>query len=197
MNTTNVPAKVQTLINKAYLAIKEKRPEWFPVIQETTWEMNTRVRRVLGRAFLFRNKIELGYHYAMNANEESVYNTIIHELAHLIAFKVYMDKGHGYMWKMVHSALGGNAQRTADSEETGLTIKKNKVKRIILEKNGKEYKATVKLYNRCPEAYTRMGYRYLRTILIDNGVETIIHSHKETAIFLDSNLNTVAAHSAT
>jgi predicted SprT family Zn-dependent metalloprotease len=181
MIITKIPIKIQALINKAYLAIKEKRPEWLPIVDSITWEMNTRTFRVLGRAFLIFNKIQLSYDYAMNGNEESVYDTITHELAHLIAFKVYKDRGHGYMWKMVHRELGGSAERTANREETGMPVKRNKVKRVILERNGKEYHTTINRYTGREHMF--VGFTYLRTVIIHpDDSEEVIHRSKEVPI---------------
>lgn len=192
---SNIPAKVQTLINKAYLAILDKHPEWDSMLKSITWAMNTRVRKVLGKAHLRSWAIELNYDYCMNGNEESVYNTITHEIAHLVAFRLYNDRGHGRMWKHVHHMLGGTAERLADPKETGFKSKSNRVKRVILEKGGKEYKTTPNRYNRATAAFLRMGYTYRRTIFMNpDGSETIIHSHKEVAaaqIYLDKNLNVV------
>jgi hypothetical protein len=199
---SNIPPRIQTLINKAYLAIKEKRPEWYSTITDVTWEMNSRVRRVLGRAkmnaIFNRYKIELNSAYSETVDEENLYNTIVHELAHIIAFRVYRDKGHGYYWRSVFLILDGDGKRCAMPGEGGYTAVRNRIKRIILEKGGKEYKITPNRYNRCPNGYARIGYAYLRTVIINpDGTEVVIHSHKEQAIFLDANLNVVAAHSAT
>lgn len=195
---SNIPPRIQTLINKAYLAVKEKHPEWYYFIANVKWEINSRIRRVLGRAKLLRNIIELNASYAETVEEDKLYNTIVHELSHIIAFNVYNDHGHGPAWRRVFLSLGGNGERCAKPGEGGYTAVRNRIKRIILEKAGKEYKMTPNRYNRCPEAYTRAGYLYRRTVVINpDGSEVVLHSQKEQAIFLDSKLNMVAAHSST
>jgi hypothetical protein len=202
MSHNNIPAQVQTLINKAYLAIKEKRPEWYSTITDVHWEMNSRLRRVLGKAKMnYRMNsytIQLNSVYASTVAEDSLYDTIVHELAHIIAYRIYHDTGHGSYWRTVFLLLGGSGNRCAKPGEGGYMAERNRIKRIILEKGGKEYKITPNRYNRCPEAYTRLGYAYRRTIIINpDNTEIVVHSHKESAIFLDANLNVVAAHSAT
>ena len=175
---SNIPPKVQTLIDKACLAITAKHPEWGRIIHPIVWTMNTRVRKVLGRAHLRSWSIELNYNYCMNSNDDSIYNTITHEIAHLVAFHLYKDNGHGRMWKLVHSIMEGNSQRLANAEETSYKPMSNRVKRVILEKGGKEYKTTPNRYNRATAAFLRMGYTYRRTVFANpDGTETIIHSH--------------------
>jgi hypothetical protein len=118
-------------------------------------------------------------------------------MAHIIAFRVYRDNGHGHYWRTVFLTLGGSGKRCATPGEGGYNAVRNRIKRIILEKGGKEYKITPNRYNRCPEAYTRAGYLYRRTVVINpDNTETLVHSNKESAIFLNEKLETVAAHSA-
>lgn len=195
---SNVPPRLQTLINKAYLTIKEQRPEWYALITDIKWSVNSRMKRTLGRArmnqLLAYYAIEISENYFNTATEDGIYNTVVHEIAHIIAYRAYKDPGHGHMWRTVFTILGGNGERCAKPGENGYQAARNRVKRIILEKNGKEFKITPNRYNRYPEAYTRAGYLYRRTVIFNtDGTETLLHSVKEQAVFLDANLNVVAA----
>ena len=49
-------------------------------------------------------------------NHDMMINTVSHEIAHMVAAVAYNDRGHGRYWKMVHRALGGNAQRCYAAE---------------------------------------------------------------------------------
>jgi predicted SprT family Zn-dependent metalloprotease len=48
---------------------------------------------------------------------DSIWNTIIHEVAHALAFKLYGHKGHGRMWKELCVELGGNGLRCTPDEQ--------------------------------------------------------------------------------
>jgi predicted SprT family Zn-dependent metalloprotease len=187
---SNIPSRIQTLINKAYLAIKEKRPEWYTTITTVQWGMNNRLRRTLGVAHMSElrsiYKIELSVAFTIASSDDAIYETIVHELSHIIAYRLFKDRGHGTYWRSVYVILGGNGRRTTSENETGYKVIRNRIKRIILEKNGKEYKITANRYTRCPEAYSRMGYVYRRTVIFNpDGTETLIHSHKEDNTLCD------------
>ena len=49
-------------------------------------------------------------------NREMIFNTISHEIAHIVAFYVYADRGHGAHWKRVHRMLGGTGERCYNAE---------------------------------------------------------------------------------
>jgi predicted SprT family Zn-dependent metalloprotease len=173
----DLPLNIKNLIAKAQTEVAKVNPSWGAVVNTIKWEINSRMRRVLGRALMNRDKqtfkIELSREYITKGNEEAIYNTITHEIAHIIAFKVYNEKGHGMWWKMVHEKLGGDSKRLAKQEETGYTVKRNRVKRVVLEKNGKEYYVKVNRYVGY-EAYY-LAYNYLRTVIIEpDGKETPI-----------------------
>jgi hypothetical protein len=126
---------------------------------------------------------------------EAIYNTVIHELAHFISRYVYNEQGHGRIWKMIHTSLGGTAQRCTNAEAAGYKRKLNVVKRVIVGRGGKEYRCTVKRWTNQQYGLERIGYRYLRTVRVNSdGSETLLHSHKEVAaeIVLDAKLNRIA-----
>lgn len=49
--------------------------------------------------------------YLATQNMEMIKNTISHEIAHIVSYFVYGERGHGARWKMVHRALGGTGER--------------------------------------------------------------------------------------
>jgi SprT protein len=68
--------------------------------------MNSRLTSTGGRTFLEEYKIDLSC-FLMERNSETFKNVIIpHELCHLIAYKLYGDKGHGKPWKKVMVEMG-------------------------------------------------------------------------------------------
>jgi predicted SprT family Zn-dependent metalloprotease len=55
--------------------------------------------------------------FVASQNHDMMINTVSHEIAHMVvAAENYNDHGHGRYWKMVHRALGGNAQRCYAAE---------------------------------------------------------------------------------
>ena len=60
-----------------------------------------------GLAYYKENRIELNPDFFKNHAEEMINQTVPHEVAHLVAFKVYslLGKGHGRFWKLVMGAL--------------------------------------------------------------------------------------------
>lgn len=68
--------------------------------------MNSRLTSTGGRAWLEDYYIDLSC-YLMERNPETFRTvTIPHELCHLIAFRLYGDKGHGKPWKKVMVEMG-------------------------------------------------------------------------------------------
>ena len=64
-----------------------------------------------GRAWLGQWRIQLNEQLCKENMEDFMNDTIPHEVAHLIAYKVFGDDGHGDGWKSVMRALGLNPSR--------------------------------------------------------------------------------------
>lgn len=122
---------------------KIKMQKWAEAIAKTYWrkaserwgiaaigampiiEMNARLTSTAGRAWVNMSghapheveKIDLSC-YLMERNPDNFrLDTIPHELAHFIAYRVYGDKGHGQGWKYTMQELGiPNAQRCHSME---------------------------------------------------------------------------------
>ena len=65
--------------------------------------LNNRLKSTAGRAFIENNPqyIDLSTELFWQYTEQFVQDTIPHELAHLVAFTVYGDPGHGIGWRNV------------------------------------------------------------------------------------------------
>jgi len=73
--------------------------------------MNARLTATGGRAFLQDGKIDLSC-YLMTNNMDNYKTEIIpHELCHIIAWRLYGDKGHGKGWKYVMQEMSVNGKR--------------------------------------------------------------------------------------
>jgi predicted SprT family Zn-dependent metalloprotease len=78
--------------------------------------MNNRLTSTAGRAWLEKNSLDFSV-YLMQRNLETFKTeTIPHELAHQIAFALYLDRGHGWMWKSVMVRLGCTPDRCHEME---------------------------------------------------------------------------------
>ena len=69
-----------------------------------------------GRAYLTVWKIELNLQLCKETWEDFQKETIPHEVAHLVAYKVFGDAGHGEGWKSVMRSLGIVPQRCHNYE---------------------------------------------------------------------------------
>lgn len=48
--------------------------------------------------------------------------TVPHEVAHMVAYRVYRISGHKRTWKIICIALGGDGKRCYNAEERGVTV---------------------------------------------------------------------------
>lgn len=77
--------------------------------------------RCAGRANFMEWTVKINSHMAAQNHDEMV-DTVSHEIAHLVAFVVYGDRGHGAGWKRVHRMLGGSAKRTLNTQAAKVTV---------------------------------------------------------------------------
>lgn len=69
-------------------------------------KLNARLTSTAGRAWLQEGFIDLSCYLMSNNPEEFAKNTIPHELCHMIAWRLYQDKGHGKPWKHTMMTMG-------------------------------------------------------------------------------------------
>jgi SprT protein len=73
---------------------------------DITFSMNGRLTSTAGRAFYKEGRLDFSkVLYAQNV-ETFLNDTVPHELAHIIAYRVYNSSGHDASWKKVMMALG-------------------------------------------------------------------------------------------
>jgi len=63
-------------------------------VPSITW--NGRIRRRLGQAFLLDNRIDLATWLV--ADHDQLRETVQHEVAHIAAYQLHKDRGHGWAW---------------------------------------------------------------------------------------------------
>ena len=72
----------------------------YPQLGETPRvKMNARLKTTAGRAFLEDWYIDLSPELMWEHTEQFCRDTIPHELAHLVAYRLHGDEGHGAGWK--------------------------------------------------------------------------------------------------
>ena len=74
-------------------------------------KMNARLTATGGRAFIQDGYIDLSCYLMTNNPDYYHADTIPHELAHMIAWRLYQDRGHGKAWKYVALNLYGANNR--------------------------------------------------------------------------------------
>jgi predicted SprT family Zn-dependent metalloprotease len=80
--------------------------------------MNARLTSTAGRAFVLGvpQKCDFSCYLMEKYPEEFFADTIPHELAHIIAYRLHEDKGHGKHWKETATRLYGNCNTTHHME---------------------------------------------------------------------------------
>ena len=95
-----------------------------------------------------------GGYIVMNTNylyskdyQEFLDGTILHELGHIAAYKLYGEAGHGKVWKTVAKALGDSGEQfhTMDKPENA---KARKGTITVMCRCGHEHVMTIKKYNK-------------------------------------------------
>lgn len=119
--------------------------------------------------------LELAPKVLARMSDEQVFDTVSHELAHLLDYYVRADElrksrradTHGASWKRIHRWMGGTAERCykATDLEGGTAGLRRKVKRHVITYKGKEYTVT----SHRKTKYERMG-------LFHNGEMELVRS---------------------
>jgi SprT protein len=82
----------------------------YPTIQRATpiVTLNNRLKTTAGRAFIEENpqKIDLSTDLFCQYTDHMIVDTIPHELAHLVAYTIHGDPGHGKGWYSVLKQMG-------------------------------------------------------------------------------------------
>jgi SprT protein len=82
----------------------------YPTIQRATpiVTLNNRLKTTAGRAFIedVPQRIDLSTDLFSQYTEHMIHDTIPHELAHLVAYTIHGDPGHGKGWYSVLAKMG-------------------------------------------------------------------------------------------
>ena len=130
----------------------------------TRVEVSKRLRRCAGRCWYWRATDELKIEFSASLFESipemEKTDTVIHELAHAICFRLKLDKGHGYEFKRVCRLMGGTGERCVKLE-VGV-VKRNLVKRWVLTRQSDPSK----LFIRTRKDADNLPYVYRDVVLL-------------------------------
>jgi predicted SprT family Zn-dependent metalloprotease len=166
--TLNIPTHIQT----AFSNIRQAAPQFNEAVAKVEatlkWEWSRRLRTCAGKAMLRENKIVISHKLHQDHPEEAFY-TVAHELAHLVEFQYLggnlQKRGrkqvehHSALWKQIAIAMGDNG----NSKHT-MKAKGNRIKRVIVEREGKEYWITLNSWNKYQQGYIYNGYKFVKEI---------------------------------
>lgn len=84
----------------------------YPTVGDApTVKLNNRLKTTAGRAFLEEGYIDLSTELFWEYTDRFTQDTIPHELAHIAAYRLYGDEGHGKGWYSVINTLDINTTR--------------------------------------------------------------------------------------
>jgi len=157
---------LQKRIDYALANLRAKAPD---IAEKMSWhwtrvEVSKRLRRCAGRCSYWRATDELKVEFSAalfeSMPEMEKTDTVIHELAHAICFRLKLDKGHGYEFKRVCRLMGGTGERCLKLEVG--TVKRNLVKRWVLTRQSDPSK----LFIRTRKDADNLPYVYRDVVLL-------------------------------
>ena len=140
MNKLETLDEIRTEINTACIEVmtgdyserlKRKVGE---IANDLTVEFSNRLKTSMGYAYYRKNIIRLSTRLWSRATITERRDTIRHELAHIVSFKMfgYRGTGHGANWKYIARQLGCSAARCHNVDTSYRpVIKKNEIKLIL------------------------------------------------------------------
>ena len=111
MTTENLVAMQIFADNVANRFWHRAKKEWANIGQIPEVRLNKRLTSTAGRAFIEDGYIDLSVYLLGRNTDYFKRDTIPHELCHMIAWRVYGDRGHGKAWKYVMQQMGVNGKR--------------------------------------------------------------------------------------
>ena len=142
MNIAPNVYKLEQRVEHALAIFKERNPA---LAERMTWEnvdvvVNYRTRRVGGRCAYYRQidklRVEVSDHLFANMTEMERTETVQHELAHAVCFRLGVGDNHDAGWKSVCRDMGGDGERTFTTKAVS---KRNVIKRVVLADTANAY----------------------------------------------------------
>lgn len=101
------------------LALARKQFPLYAIHSPPAIKWDIKAGRMLGQAQYDRTTCESAIRFNTQAaliNPEAYKTVVPHEVAHIVAMALGMDKGHGWKWRRVCLELGGDGQRMSKGE---------------------------------------------------------------------------------
>lgn len=117
-----------------------------------TFKFN-RKKSSFGVCYFFQQRIELSSVLVECNSLDQVRDTILHEIAHAIAFTLYNDCAHGIHWQEVCKIIGAKPERFAD--ESAIHAKPKYY--MINHETGEKLSS----YHRLPNWHKEVGLRFV------------------------------------
>lgn len=121
-----------------------------PPMNPPSLEFSNRLRTTAGQAQLQTGRVLLSTHILLSEPVESFDSTIGHEVAHIFAWRIYKDKGHGNGWCHTMRSIGLRPTRCHSYQ----SAKRNVCQRVAA---------------KCPECNTSMLISRKKAALITKG----------------------------
>lgn len=121
-------------------------------LSDWTFKFN-RKKSSFGVCYFFEQRIELSSIIVQCNSIEEVRDTILHEIAHAVAFKLYNDTGHGIHWQEICKVIGAKPERFAG--ESAVCIKPKHY--MVNAETGERLRA----YHRLPNWHKEIGTRFV------------------------------------
>ena len=111
------------IADKMYELVEAANRVYGKRYSDVRWRMNNRLTSTAGRAFLAERRIEFSSKLYSENQEKFLADTVGHEFAHIVAFDLYGDRGHGSGWYAVMRDLGIESSRCHDYKVEKKTAK--------------------------------------------------------------------------
>ncbi len=121
-----LPASLEADIQRAFETSYKLAVEHLGYVDpEPTLSFSLRSGRMAGRALPHQNLIELNKVIFRNNPEwDFVYDTVAHEMAHIVATRQHRARGHDRVWKRVAQVLGATPKASGAFDTTGAEVRK-------------------------------------------------------------------------
>lgn len=117
-------------------------------------------KRGLGLASGKKHRIELSRYMLRFAQDETIYDTMLHEIAHAIDYKERGQFRHDWHWKRIALRIGARPDRLADDNIYHENIKQMSRYSLVCDKCGRvsPMHRKIKRSYRCGRCYTPMRF---------------------------------------
>lgn len=131
----NLKLRAQQELNKYWMQAKKL---WPTCGEAPKLDYNLGSKNIIGRAKYLSGVIQLNPVWLAAGDAEVVedicVDTVIHEICHFVAYRVFKHAGHGARWKLCMIAMGRPANRLGDVQMPNYIVSKQKMFEAVLEK---------------------------------------------------------------